>query len=159
MSRHDFHGEWNYTLHPLAPLDTPHTPDIADVGEDHRAAAYHPALIGMTPDALTCLTPELTSAWNQQLEARRHDRRGGERRHALGGGGVAKLELTDRIVAGLLHLRFSMLSPLVGQLLGVSRITAARAIKHVLPLLERRGRTAMPSGGSGRYTPSAPITC
>lgn len=50
---------------------------------------------------------------------------------------MPKLDLTDRVVAALLHLRFNAPSPLIGQLLGVNRITAARAVKEMLPLLEQ----------------------
>jgi hypothetical protein len=149
ITRHDFHGDWNYTLHP-----PPHSTPAADVqgvsaagggaATADRATAYHPALTGMSPQALAHLTANLTGAWSDQREARRHDRRGGERRHAPGGGGVPKLQLTDRIVAALLHLRFNAPSPLIGQMLGVNRITAARAVKEMLPLLEQHGYLGPP---------------
>jgi hypothetical protein len=146
--RHDFHGDWNYTLHP-----PPHS--AADARElsvgpvncvavADRATAYHPALTGMSHQALARLTATLTGAWTDQREARRHHRRGGQRRHAPGGGGVPKLELADRVVAALLHQRFHAPSPLIGQLLGVTRITAARAVKEILPLLQRHGYPGPP---------------
>jgi hypothetical protein len=149
ITRQDFHGDWNYTLHPQ-----PHSTPAADVqgistvtggaATADRATAYHPALTGMSPRALAHLTANLTDTWSNQRQARRHDRGGGERRHAPGGGGVPKLQLTDRIVAALLHLRFNAPSPLIGQLLGVNRITAARAVKEMLPLLEQHGYTKPP---------------
>jgi hypothetical protein len=144
ITRHDFHGDWNYTLHPQSAgtgadaqhvsVDTVHNVAVAD-----RATAYHPALTGMSHQALARLTADLTDAWTDQREARRHHRRGGQRRHAPGGGGVPKLDLADRVVAALLHLRFHASSVLIGQLLGVNRITAARAVKEMLPLLTRHG--------------------
>jgi hypothetical protein len=150
ITRHDFHGDWNYTLHP-----PPHSAAAANaqdvsigtaesVAVADRATAYHPALTGMSHQALARLTANLTDAWTDQREARRHHRRGGQRRHAPGGGGVPKLELTDRVVAALLHLRFNAPSLLIGQLLGVNRITAARAVKEILPLLKRHGYIGPP---------------
>jgi hypothetical protein len=143
ITRHDFHGDWNYTLHPPPHSTAARDKDLgahdasADAVTGDRAIAYHPALTGMSHQALARLTAALADAWTDQREARRHDRRGGKRRHAPGGGGVPKLDLTDRVLAALLHLRFNAPSPLIGRLLGVNRITAARAVKETLPLLEQ----------------------
>jgi Rhodopirellula transposase DDE domain len=148
ITRHDFHGDWNYTLHPrphaAADAHDVSVGTVDSVAVADRATAYHPALTGMSHQALARLTANLTDAWTELCEARRHHRRGGERRHAPGGGGVPKLELADRVVAALLHLRFSAPSLLIGQLLGVNRITAARAVKETLPLLKRHGYIGPP---------------
>ena len=120
-------------------VDTVHNVAVAD-----RATAYHPALTGMSHQALARLTANLTDTWTDQREARRHHRRGGQRRHAPGGGGVPKLDLADRVVAALLHLHFHTPSVLIRQLLGVNRITAARAVKEILPLLKRHGHPGPP---------------
>jgi hypothetical protein len=155
ITRHDFHGDWNYTLHPpphpaaagavsVGTADSAIDSAIDSVAVADRATAYHPALTGMSHQALARLTATLTDTWTEQREARRHDRRGGHRRHAPGGGGVPKLELADRVVAALLHLRFNAPSLLIGQLLGVNRITAARAVKEMLPLLKRHGYLGPP---------------
>jgi transposase len=146
--RHDFHGDWNYTLHP-PPHSAANAQDVSvgtvdSVAVADRATAYHPALTGMSHQALAQLTATLTDAWSDQREARRHHRRGGQRRHAPGGGGVDKLELADRVVAALLHQRFNASSVLIGQLLGVNRITAARAVKEILPLLQQHGHLGPP---------------
>jgi transposase len=141
ITRHDFHGDWNYTLHPRSPATAVEAQDVSvdNVAVADRATAYHPALTGMSHQALARLTANLTDIWTDQREARRHHRRTGQRRHAPGGGGVPKLNLADRVVAALLHLRFHASSVLIGQLLGVNRITAARAVKEILPLLKRHG--------------------
>src|SRR4051795_571396 len=149
ITRHDFHGDWNYTLHPKPPATAVETQDarvgtVDGVTAPDRATAYHPALTGMSHQALARLTANLNDAWTDQREARRHDRRGGERRHAPGGGGVPRLDLADRVVAALLHLRFNAPSVLIGQLLGVNRITAARAVKEILPLLQQHGHPGPP---------------
>ena len=57
---------------------------------------------------------------------------------------MPKLDLADRVVAALLHLRFRASSVVIGQLLGVNRITAARAVKQILPLLTRHGYLGPP---------------
>jgi transposase len=144
--RHDFHGDWNYTLHPQSAATSADAQDVSadNVAVADRATAYHPALTGLSHQALARLTADLTDAWTDQRETRRHHRRGGQRRHAPGGGGVPKLDLADRVVAALLHLRFHASSVLIGQLLGVNRITAARAVKEILPLLTRHGHLGPP---------------
>jgi hypothetical protein len=111
----------------------------------------------MSHQALARLTANLTAAWTDQREARRHHRRGGQRRHAPGGGGVPKLNLADRVVAALLHLRFHAPSVLIGQLLGANRITAARAVKEILPLLKRHGHLG-PAQPIARIPPSGPAS-
>ena len=146
ITRHDFHGDWNYTLHPQSAATSADAQDVSadNVAVADRATAYHPALTGLSHQALARLTADLTDAWTDQRETRRHHRRGGQRRHAPGGGGVPKLDLADRVVAALLHLRFHAPSVLIGQLLGVNRITAARAVKEILPLLTRHGHLGPP---------------
>ena len=57
---------------------------------------------------------------------------------------MPKLDLADRVVAALLHQRFNASSVLIGQLLGVNRITAARAVKEILPLLQQHGYLGLP---------------
>jgi hypothetical protein len=82
-----FHGDWNYTLHsqPRSAAVDAQDVSVGVAGAD-RATAYHPALTGMSHQALARLTTVLTDAWTDQREARRHHRRGGQRRHAPGGG-------------------------------------------------------------------------
>jgi len=150
ITRHDRHGDWNCTLHPQPRSAAVDAQDVSvGVAGADRATAYHPALTGLSHQALARLPTVLTDAWTDQREARRHHRRGGQRRHAPGGGGVPKLDLADRVVAALLHLRFHASSGLIGQLLGVNRIMAARAVKEILPLLQRHGYpgTAKPIAG------------
>jgi hypothetical protein len=126
ITRHDFHGDWNSTLLPqrrsAAGVDVQDLSvgTVDSVAVANRATAYHPALTGMSHQTLAGLTTELTDAWIDQREARRHHRRGGQPRYAAGGGGVPKLDLAGRLVAALLDLRFHAPSLLIGQLLGVS---------------------------------------
>jgi transposase len=53
LSRHDWHGDWNYTLHPAMSNERPADPD--DEGEQlqrpDRAWLHHPALTAWTPPA------------------------------------------------------------------------------------------------------------
>jgi hypothetical protein len=82
ITRHDFHGDWNYTLHP--PPHSTASQDAqdldshdasADAATGDRATAYHPGLTGMSHQALARLTAGLADAWTDQRETRRHDRR------------------------------------------------------------------------------------
>lgn len=91
MSRHRFHGDWNYTLHlaglPPAPgLRT----DPATAATTARPAAgpahldsstlRHPELTGMTVPEMEIVLDNLIPALAEQRERLRHERRGGERR-------------------------------------------------------------------------------
>src|SRR3954469_12940543 len=49
---------------------------VDSVAVADRATAYHPALTGMSHQARSRLTANLTDAWTDQRDARRHHRRG-----------------------------------------------------------------------------------
>jgi transposase len=140
ITRHDWHGEWNYTLRAAA-----HGP--AGHGEDHAAAPqrpdrawlHAPALTGLTPAQWAGLIEKLGVARHAQREADLHDRRGGARQAATGTGRRAVLTLDDRVALTLLDLRFSVPKPLLEELYGVSRTTINKTIGKTRPLLTLAG--------------------
>lgn len=149
ITRHRFHGDWNYTLHPCpdhgadlsgrsgeeAPPTNPQPLTAWDLG--------HPELTGMTRRQLSELIDTLTPALQAQREATLHMRRGHERLLAPGAGAKPKLTPADRILATVLHLRKLATTELLGQLFGVTKVTISRANQEVRPLLEAHGhRTA-----------------
>jgi hypothetical protein len=75
MTRHDWHGDWNYTLRPEPPAPSPAAPGRPGRGE--RPGWEHPALTGMTAAAWDQLTAVLAVPYQAQLEAGRHIARGG----------------------------------------------------------------------------------
>ena len=146
ITRHGFHGDWNYCLHPdtgqaRGPAEPgPHAP----AGWD-RAALAHPALTGLPRNDLQDLAAALTGPWSTQREQDRRQRRGSDRQRAPGAGAPPKLTLADRVLATLLHQHLTLPHPLLAQLLGVNRTTISRAIQETRPLLGQHGlATARP---------------
>ena len=146
ITRHGFHGDWNYCLHPRAGgtragrASQPQQP----IGWD-RTALAHPALTGLTRPALSELAAGLTTAWATHREASLNQRRGAGRRRAPGAGARPRLDLTDRILATLLHLRLRLPQPEIARLLGVDRTTISRTIRVTRQLLHQHGTTIEPA--------------
>jgi hypothetical protein len=142
ITRHRFHGDWNYTLHPQHPSDTTaanSTSDRTVVKNSHglsRHSLQDPELTGMPRRRLNKLIEVLTPALEVQRELVLRTRRGHERLVAPGTGAKAKLTPADRILATVLHLRKLATMDLLGQLFGVTAITISRASQEVRPLLE-----------------------
>jgi transposase len=156
MSRHRFHGDWNYTLHPadVPPAPGPGT-GPATVATTARPAAgpahldgstlRDPELTGLTVPEMDTVLNDLIPALAEQRERLRHERRGGERRRARGAGAKDKLSDADRILATVLCLRKIGTHNLLAQLFGVTGGTLTRAIQEVRPLLAKSGPAIPPS--------------
>jgi hypothetical protein len=156
MSRHRFHGDWNYTLHPA---DAPPAPgpgtDPATVAATARptagparpdgSALRDPELTGMTVPEMGTVLNDLIPAPAEQRERLRHERRGGERRRARGAGARDKLSDADRILATVPCLRKIGTRNLLARLFGVTGSTLTRAIQEVRPLPAKSGPTIPPS--------------
>ena len=138
ITRHDFHGDWNYCLHP----DTGQARGPAEPGPQapagwDRATLAHPALTGLPRNDLHDLVAALAGPWSTQREQDRNQRRGSGRQRAPGAGPPPKLTLADRVLATLLHRHLALPCPLLAQLFGVNRTTISRAIRDTLPLLNQ----------------------
>jgi hypothetical protein len=156
MSRHRFHGDWNYTLHPAevppAPGQRTEPEAVATtarpaVGPAHLDGSMlrDPELTGMSIQEMDTVLNDLIPALAEQREQLRHERRGGERRRTRGGGAKDKLSDADRILATVLYLRKIGTHNLLAQLFGVAGSTLTRAIQEVRPLLAKSGHTIPPS--------------
>lgn len=147
ISRHSFHGDWNYTLHPTndqvpGPQDTLQPePD----GPVPTGLLSHPALTGMSRDELAAITNQLAAAQAAQRERQRHSRRGTERRRAPGAGPRPKLTDADRALATVLYLRKLCTQAVLGELFAVDRATITTAVQETRPLLEQHGHAIAPS--------------
>jgi len=143
ITRHHFHNDWNYTLHPhsgqaCGPADPgPQAPSGWD-----RAALARPALTGLPRKELDDLVAALAGPWKAQREQDRHQRRGSDRQRAPGAGPPPRLTLADRVLATLLRQHLALSCPLLAQLLGVNRTTISRAVQETRPLLARHGLAA-----------------
>ncbi|WP_326740645.1 ISAzo13 family transposase [Streptomyces sp. NBC_01022] len=154
ITRHRFHGDWNYTLHPQ-PVDaaaTGSTPDEALADRPTHLTRYalqDPELTGMTrrqlSDIIDALIPEMEIQREQVLRARR----GHERLVAPGAGAKAKLTSADRVLATVLHLRKLAPMHLLGQLFNTTAMTISRAARDVRPLLEAHG--VHPTASTARF--------
>ena len=74
LTRHDWHGDWNYTLHPRPPAPPP---PPAPARPRRAPWLGHPALTGMTAAGWDQLTTALAVPYQAQLEAEPHIARGG----------------------------------------------------------------------------------
>lgn len=145
ITRHHFHGDWNYTLHPQSPADAATTGSTpVEAMTDRltyltRRTLQHPELTGMTRRQLSELIDVLTPAMEVQREQVLRTRRGHERLVAPGTGAKAKLTYADRVLVTVLHLRKLATMDLLGQLFNTTAMTISRAAKDVRPLLDAHG--------------------
>jgi hypothetical protein len=142
ITRHGFHGDWNYTLPPVprpataAPAPPPPGPGLA--------ALAHPALTGI-PD-FAALAAGVILAWEAAREQRLHLTRGGRRRRSTGPSGPTRLSLHGHILAAIYRQRLAMPCHLIGTLLGVDESTVSLATCRVAPILKQQGITITPAG-------------
>jgi len=147
ISRHDWHGEWNYTLRPAPPQPSGGRAGAAAApppGPD-RTWLQAPALTGLTAPQWDALTAQLGVARHAQREAALHQRRGGARRVAAGTGRKAVLTLSDRAAITLLALRFSLPGPVLARLFTVTTTTINNVIRQTQPLLSLTGHRIEPA--------------
>jgi Rhodopirellula transposase DDE domain/Helix-turn-helix of DDE superfamily endonuclease len=149
ITRHRFHGDWNYTLGPhtdrnardLAERATPH---VVRKGLD-RAVLTHPDLTGMPREQLDAITTELAAPQGRQHEQSRHARRGADRSRAPGAGRHPRLCDADRVLATVLYLRKLCTQAVLGEIFAVDRTTITTAVRDTRPLLQQHGHTITPS--------------
>ncbi|WP_327242291.1 ISAzo13 family transposase [Streptomyces sp. NBC_01320] len=152
MSRHRFHGDWNYTLHgdacppPRQGAGMETEARSPELPNDVAAGSLRdPELTGMTDPQLDVLVSALIPALARRREQTRRERRGGERQRARGAGAKDKLSDEDRILATVLSLRKIGTHDLLAQLFGVTGSTLTRAVQEVRPLLAERDHAIPPS--------------
>jgi len=144
ITRHRFHGDWNYTLHPAqagptAPGDTRRASPVDTTRAPSLNALRDPDLTGMTrrklDDMIGALTPHVAVQREQALYTRR-----GERNSLTGGTGApTKLTPAERILATVLYQRKLATLELLGELFGVTSMTISRHVREVRPLLQAHG--------------------
>ena len=118
LTRHHWHGEWNYTLRPEPPAPPPPAPPPGP----GTAEWAHPALTGLDP-----------AQWNQ-LITRLHHRLGDPppgRRPAL--------SLAEQTLITVLGLRFRPHAATLAQLFAVPASTIQAAQHRIWPLLVQAG--------------------
>jgi hypothetical protein len=118
LTRHDWHGDWNYTLRPEPPAPPPPAPPPGP----GTAAWAHPALTGLDP-----------AAWNQLITAV-HDRLG-----EPPPGRQPPLSLADQTLITVLSLRFRPHAATLAKLFAVPAATIQAARNRTWPLLVQAG--------------------
>ncbi|MFI7301380.1 ISAzo13 family transposase [Streptomyces sp. NPDC050121] len=126
LTRHAFHGDWNYALHPQpapAILAAPQAP----TPEWDQALLSAPALTGMSPHQLDDLTHTLAPDGD------------------TGRGRPPRLAFPEQVLATVLHLRVSLAAEPLAVLFGSSRTAMHRTLLKIRRLLEAHGISVPPA--------------
>jgi hypothetical protein len=148
LTRHDWHGDWNYCLLAVPRPATPAEPPPAAPSRiASREDLNQPALTGAAPDQVTALAAALASRLDARLEHDLRVRRGRPRArpHA---GQPRRLEPAGYLLAALLKRHLGVPSHVTAALLGVHDAT----VRHVIRLITSITRDA----GAGFPPPAAP---
>ena len=142
VSRHPFHGDWNYTLHPAAG----HAAAAAHAAEHqpgHRPAEL-PELTGLAPAEMDELIARLAALRQAQREEKARNHPASDARHKPRSGRPPVFPFPDRVVATVLHLRLSLPDDTLAHLFGTSRTTMRRALTEIRDLLDQHGHRIEP---------------
>ncbi|MFJ3970015.1 ISAzo13 family transposase [Streptomyces parvus] len=128
LTRHTFHGEWNYTLHPQPSPAVP-----AARNSPPPTPPWGPALLS---------DPELTGLAPHQLQHLIHTLApaGGTRR-----GRPPRLTFADQVLATVLHLCVNLAAEPLAVLFNSSRTAMHRTLLKTRKLLEAQGTTIAPA--------------
>src|SRR5690242_7951053 len=140
VSRHAFHGDWNYTLYPAAGS----TGRAAAGDEEEPRAPALPELTGLAPAELDELIAWLAALRQAQREERARSHPAGDARHKPRSGRPLALPFPDRVVATVLHLRLTLPDDTLARLFRTSRTTIRRALTETRHLLDQRGYVIEP---------------
>jgi transposase len=145
LTRHHWHGDWNYTLRPEAYDQAGDAPDPFDQPSPDLAWLRHPALTGLPAQEWDTLTAALLTLHDHQREASLDKRRGHRPRLAAPGTGRRPvLTLADRLLATALHQRLALPQVAIATLFRVRPETINRRIREVRELLEQAGHIIQP---------------
>jgi Rhodopirellula transposase DDE domain len=157
LAGHDWHSDWNYTLHPREHGDWEYTirpgahgqpasaPDPFDQPSPALAWLRHPALTGMPAAGWDALVTTLMTLHDRQREASLDKRRGHRPRQAAPGPGRRPvLTLADRLLAAVLHYRLGLSQVAIAALLGVRPETVSKRLRDIRELLDQAGTTIQP---------------
>jgi len=146
VTRHDWHGDWNYTLRPEQYQHINTDPDPFDRPSPDLAWLCHPAVTGMPAPQWDELVATLLSLHDQQREASLDKRRGHRPRlTAPGTGRRPVLTLVDRLLATTLHHHLGLPQTAIARLFTVRPETINRHIRDIRQLTQQAGTTIQPS--------------
>jgi transposase len=143
VSRHPFHGDWNYTLHPASRHAAAAALTPAGDQPGHREPAL-PELTGLTSAEMDELIARLAALRQAQREERARSHPASDARHKPRSGRPPLFPFPDRVVATVLHLRLSLPDDTLAHLFGTSRTTIGRALTQTRHLLDQYGHRIEP---------------
>lgn len=149
VTRHDWRGDWNYTIRPEHFPQLPTGPDPLDQMSPDLAWLCRPALTGMPEADWHDLIETLLGLHELQRETALDKRRGHRPRlvnTGLGTGRRPMLTLADRLMAVILHQHHGLPQVAIAALFGVRPETLNRRIRDTRELLKTAGRTITPTG-------------
>jgi len=145
MTRHAWHGDWNYTLRPETYPHINSDPDPFDQPSPDLAWLHHPALTGLTTPQWDALITTLMTLHPRQREANLDKRRGHRPRlTAPGTGRRPILTLADQTLATLLHHRHALPQTVIAALFSVRPETINKRIRDIRQLLQQARYTIQP---------------
>ncbi len=143
LDKHDWHGDWNYTLRPEPPAPPP--PPRPPAREPERAGWAHPALTGLSAAQWDQLIDALSTPYQAQREAALYIARGGPPTRKPAGGHQPALSLAEQVLVTVLRQRFRTPQHVLAELFGVVTGTIAKAERQARPLLETHGHHIEPA--------------
>ena len=149
LARHEFHGEWNYTLHPAPAPAPPPDPAPPQPAPDPRSqilgALARPEFTGMTRTSIDHLAASLELPAAAAREQRLHLARGGPRTTPPRTPAPRKLPHPARLAATIIRHRHGLALHALAYLFGVSIDTITPAISQTSALLAQQGITITPA--------------
>jgi hypothetical protein len=157
LTRHQFHGEWNYTLLPVPrpappPAPAPPPPPAAALAAVTGALAS-PELTGLPRPDLAGLAASLQLPWAAAREQRLHLDRGHPRRTRTGPATPFRYTLDTMLLAAIYHHRHGMPATHIAALLGADPTTITPAVQAITSLLGT-GHPALAPGPARLRTPA-----
>ncbi len=158
LTRHGFHGEWNYTLLPALrpapePQPEPAPPPAAAARAAVLSALAGPELTGLCRQDLAALAASLELPWAAAREQRLHLERGHSRQTRTGPAAPFRYPLETQLLAAVCHHRLGMPCSHIAALLGAHHSTIAPAVQAITSLLGS-GHPALAPGPVRVRTPS-----
>ena len=133
LTRHGFHGEWNYTLL-AAPRPAPEPEPEPELPGWPRTALNHPALTGLDPEDVTALTAALEIPAGALREHDLHARRKGPRRGG-GRGRPSQFARSDHVLAALIARHLAIQLKELAPAFGMSKDILYRTTRPIRKLL------------------------
>jgi hypothetical protein len=143
LTRHDFHGDWNYAIGPAARAPAPPLPAPAPAAPGLDALC-HPALTGMSRPDFDALVTALEIPFAAAREQRLHLARGRPRRHNGGRAAPVKLTLAACLLAALCRYRLGMTCQHIADLYDVDHSAISMATRNIAGLLSRHATPITP---------------